>query len=191
MKMKMICLAATGSMRAAVCGVGALLCIVGCSHEQKPAAMPLPVGPPPVAVAQPSTPTQAFIVVSESLKKRCNLPDSPDAAPQFDFDETALRPRGENILVSLASCMTDGNMKGEGIVVVGHTDPRGSDDYNLDLGQRRAQVAADYLTSHGVQMAQILVQSRGKQDATGATPDGWQLDRNVQIAEREQSQAIR
>jgi hypothetical protein len=42
--------------------------------------------------------------VGESVRMNCNLPDTPTASPQFDFDHAALRPRGMGILDGTATC---------------------------------------------------------------------------------------
>jgi len=164
---------------------------VGCAHESKPAVVPEPE-PELARASQPvaASPTdQASIEVSESLRKRCDLPNTPAEAPQFDFDDAALRPRGLGILDGLVHCMVEGNMKNQSVTVVGHTDPRGSEDYNSALGARRAQVAASYLTGQGVSASQVWLKSRGEKDATGNSEEEWQLDRNVQIAEKDPSTA--
>jgi outer membrane protein OmpA-like peptidoglycan-associated protein len=88
------------------------------------------------------------------------------------------------ILDGIATCIREGSLKGEGVTVTGHTDPRGSDAYNQGLGMRRAGTTRDYLMSKGVASTDITVQSRGKQDATGDEAAGWQLDRRVEIDER-------
>jgi len=49
---------------------------------------------------------------------------------------------------------------------------------------RRADATRDYLMSKGVASTDITVQSRGKQDATGDAAAGWQLDRRVEVDER-------
>ncbi len=177
---------ANATQRFAFWGALGAFFTLGCSHDAKPAVGTTENASPSQAAATPSMSTQASIEVSESLRKRCDLPNEPAAAPQFDFDEAALRPRGEGILEGLARCMLDGNMKGQSIAVVGHADPRGSDSYNFALGNRRAQAAADYLKAHGVASSQVWVTSRGEQDATGSGEQAWQLDRNVQIAEKTQ-----
>ncbi len=181
--MKSMFLAANATQRLAFCAAIGLFLSLGCSHDSKPAVTATPTAPPPQA-ATSSTSSQASIEVSESLRKRCDLPNEPAEAPQFDFDQAALRPRGEGILEGLARCMLDGNMKGQSIAVVGHADPRGSDSYNFALGERRAQAAADYLKGHGVPSEQVWIKSRGEKDATGSSEQEWQLDRNVQIAEK-------
>ena len=88
------------------------------------------------------------------------------------------------ILDAIAACVLTGSMRGEGLIVTGHTDPRGSDSYNEDLGLRRANTARDYLVSKGVSSVDITVTSRGKLDATGDEAAGWQLDRRIAIDER-------
>ncbi|MEO7034084.1 MAG: hypothetical protein ABI548_09345, partial [Polyangiaceae bacterium] len=58
------------------------------------------------------------------------------------------------------------------------------DEYNKELGMRRATTTRDYLASKGVADANITVKSRGKEDATGSAGPAWQLDRRVEIDER-------
>jgi peptidoglycan-associated lipoprotein len=164
------------------------LLLLACTHEAPKAlvptvatvAAPLPA-PAPVAATPP--PDSSFNV-SEAVRVKCNLPDTSADSPQFDYDQADLRPRGMSILDSIATCLLTGSMKGEGVRVTGHTDPRGSDSYNEDLGMRRANTAHDYLVSKGIADADITVTSRGKQDATGDEAIGWQLDRRVAIDER-------
>lgn len=143
--------------------------------------------PPSVAAEQPPTQPSAAppgqIVVSTSVRTKCDLPDTTGEAPQFDFDDTSLRPRGMGILDQLALCMREGALKGQRVTIVGHTDPRGSEDYNRRLGTLRAEVARDYLTGKGVPSEGVAVTSRGEQDATGEGPGAWQQDRRVEIQE--------
>ncbi|HEY5373271.1 MAG TPA: OmpA family protein [Polyangiaceae bacterium] len=161
--------------------VAPLLLLIACTHDQPKAVMPVAATPTaPIAATPPDT----SFKVSEAVRVKCNLPDTPTASPQFDFDQADLRPRGMGILDEIATCVQKGSMMGEGLIVTGHTDPRGSDSYNEDLGMRRANNARDYLVSRGVASADITVTSRGEQDASGDEAAGWQLDRRVAIDER-------
>jgi peptidoglycan-associated lipoprotein len=173
----------SNSTRGRALALTLVLAAAGCGHDAKPPAAPdaepLPAAAPPAA-----PPPRASLEISESIRQKCDLPNTPVDAPQFDYDEAALRPRGEGILEDLARCLREGNMKGQTISVVGHADPRGSEEYNFSLGQKRAQAAADYLEEHGVPSSSIWVKSRGEQDASGTNEQEWQLDRNVQIAEK-------
>ena len=66
------------------------------------------------------------------------------------------------------------------VTLVGHTDPLGTDDYNLGLGQRRADTVAQQLTAASAGPDQIVaVQSRGEQDLVSAVPSGYKFDRRV------------
>jgi peptidoglycan-associated lipoprotein len=165
--------------------------LLACAHDQsagprrvaEPLVVPQVV-PPPIAVIPPAPPAAAVFVVSESVRKKCNLPEALAAeAPEFDFDRAELRDRGKDMLDRIALCMTDGSLQDRGITVTGHTDARGTDVYNMDLGLERAISARNYLGEHGVTMSAVQVQSRGEQDATGTGPDGWQVDRRVEIDE--------
>jgi outer membrane protein OmpA-like peptidoglycan-associated protein len=162
-----------------------VLLVIACTHDQPKAMAPTAstvAAPTPAPVA--ATPPDASFNVSDAVRAKCNLPDNPTDSPQFDFDQADLRPRGMGILDGIATCLQKGSMKGEGVTVTGHTDPRGSDSYNEDLGMRRANTARDYLVSKGIASADITVTSRGKLDATGGEAAGWQLDRRVAIDER-------
>jgi OOP family OmpA-OmpF porin len=155
-----------------------------CSHEQPPPQAPTAAAPSLAPVVQKPPPQDNLFKVSPAVQAKCNLPDSPTDSPQFDFDDAGLRPRGMGILDGIATCVREGSLKGEGVTVTGHTDPRGSDSYNQDLGMRRADATRDYLMSKGVASTDITVKSRGKHDATGDAAAGWQLDRRVEIDER-------
>jgi len=156
--------------------------VAACSHE--PTKTAHDELPPAGAIAPMSAPSSNdTFIISESLRKKCSLPETAGNSPQFDFDEAALRPRGQGILDSIAACVTTGSMKGEGVTITGHTDPRGSAQYNQSLGMQRANAARDYLAAKGVASAEMTVESRGEQDATGQSESGFQLDRRVEIAE--------
>lgn len=79
----------------------------------------------------------------------------------FDFDDYTIRPQDGEILRNNARWLTDhGNTR---VQVEGHTDERGSEEYNLALGAKRAQAAKDYLTTLGVSSDRISTISYGKE----------------------------
>ncbi|MCD6039120.1 MAG: pal [Gammaproteobacteria bacterium] len=67
------------------------------------------------------------------------------------------------------------------IILEGHTDPRGSREYNVALGERRANAVADFMKEKGVSPEQIRVVSYGAQRlaAPGRTESDYRLDRRV------------
>lgn len=67
--------------------------------------------------------------------------------------------------------------------LTGHTDERGTHDYNLALGERRANAVARYLVSKGVSSDRIAVVSMGKEKpvADGHDEEAWKLNRRVEL----------
>ena len=79
----------------------------------------------------------------------------------FDFDDFTIRSDAKMILdanAQLLSTYADGT-----VVIEGHCDERGSADYNLVLGERRAQAVKRYLQKHGVQASRMRVITYGKE----------------------------
>lgn len=142
---------------------------------------PEPTAAAPVARADVAPSSTAYVQVEESSSTTCSLPNDEERAPKFDYDEATLRPRGEGILDGVAACLTDGPMKGETVTVIGHADPRGSDEYNQKLGEKRARAASGYLTAHSVDASRIRIDSRGEEAATGQDEASWKRDRRVEV----------
>lgn len=155
----------------------------GCAHDESPPPAAVDIEPQPAAAAEQTEATQGALVASESVKQKCQIPDTPQQAPQFDYDQADLRSRGEDILRRVATCMQDGALKGQALTLIGHADPRGSERYNRALGMERARAARAYLESQGVALSSLSVKSRGELDATGSDVASWQLDRWVDIEE--------
>jgi peptidoglycan-associated lipoprotein len=84
-------------------------------------------------------------------------------------------------LDAIATCLTTGPLQGDPIRLIGRADPRGGMEYNLALGTRRAKGAADYLSDHGLQAANIEQTSRGAMDAKGDDEATWASDRRVDV----------
>jgi peptidoglycan-associated lipoprotein len=138
-----------------------------------------PATPPPPTETTPVSPT---IAVSEEVLAACKLNlDAVEKAPKFGFDQSALQVGDAPVLVRIADCFTTGPMKDSAIVLVGHTDPRGSAAYNEALGLKRAQAVATYLQKLGVPAERIQSTSRGKLDARGTEEGTWAIDRRVDV----------
>ena len=60
-------------------------------------------------------------------------------------------------------------------------DPRGTEEYNLGLGSRRAANVGTYLERLGVGQPQLAVTTRGSLDAAGTDESGWSKDRRVDV----------
>jgi peptidoglycan-associated lipoprotein len=65
--------------------------------------------------------------------------------------------------------------------LVGHADPRGSDEYNLVLAGSRADGVRIFLINRGLRAAQMATTSRGEMEAKGTDEASWAADRRVDI----------
>jgi peptidoglycan-associated lipoprotein len=100
----------------------------------------------------------------------------------FDYDSYALRPEGEASATKAASYLVSHpSIK---IVIGGYCDDRGSAEYNLALGENRANAAKTALVSAGVAASRIRVVSFGKekQFCTDETEECWQQNRRAQFS---------
>jgi peptidoglycan-associated lipoprotein len=79
----------------------------------------------------------------------------------FDFDRYEIRPQDAAILKANAEWLR-ANPKAL-LLVEGHADERGTNEYNLALGERRAKATRDYLVSLGIDAARITVISYGEE----------------------------
>lgn len=168
-----------------------LLAAVGCSKDKKVAKPAPEVARGPLArpadgklleqlpADEKVSPT---IALSGDIVKLCDIKPSETANPNFDYDKDELAPEDRAVLDQLAQCMTTGSLKGRSVSLVGRADPRGTEEYNLGLGSRRARSVGTYLTRLGVAEPQLAVNTRGALDATGTDEAGWSKDRRVDIA---------
>jgi outer membrane protein OmpA-like peptidoglycan-associated protein len=106
-----------------------------------------------------------------------------DSGILFDFDSSALRPEARENLSELASTLGQQQDDYE-LLVAGHTDSRGTDEYNQRLSERRAAAAANYLIGQGVPPARINQVGLGESEpvATNETEYGRQQNRRVEVA---------
>jgi len=87
------------------------------------------------------------------------VPDVKDIF--FDFDKYDIRPNDAKTLDANAAWLkSNGNML---VLIEGHCDERGTNEYNLALGERRAKAAMNYLVSQGVQASRITIISYGEE----------------------------
>jgi peptidoglycan-associated lipoprotein len=121
------------------------------------------------------------IHLSDEIMADCRFPASPGELPQFDVDQSTLRPRGRDILADVANCMKDGPLQNRTITIIGRTDARGTDAHNQQLGATRADATRNYLVSKGVADKKLLVVSRGEEGAKGDDADSMAQDRRVDL----------
>ncbi len=105
-------------------------------------------------------------------------------SPKFQFEKSELMADSAKTLDRLAGCLTAGGLKTKNVLLVGHCDAKGELEFNMGLGDQRAQVVKDYLTNKGVPGARLTNSSRGKLDANGTDEAGWANDRRVDVEVR-------
>jgi peptidoglycan-associated lipoprotein len=118
--------------------------------------------------------------ISEAIVRACGLHKAP-SPPMFDFDSATLAEQDRIVLAEVANCFSDGPMRGQSVALIGRTDPRGEDEYNMALGESRADTVRRYLRDMGVAPERVSATSRGEIDAMGKDAEGWAQDRRVDI----------
>jgi peptidoglycan-associated lipoprotein len=127
-----------------------------------PIAAPLSApAPPPVAAAPPAPPPAGAAPAPSDRPAPATFTPVPELRPiYFDFDRAVIRPGDAELLDGNARWLT--SHRDTRVIVEGHCDERGTNEYNLALGDRRARAARDYLVSRGVEAARITVISYGE-----------------------------
>jgi len=100
----------------------------------------------------------------------------------YDFDSDAVKPTARTNLLSLSQSLD--KYPGSDLLILGHTDSVGTDDYNKRLSVRRADAAAEYLVGQGVERSRIATGGLGEEEpiAPNDTPDGRSRNRRVEVA---------
>jgi peptidoglycan-associated lipoprotein len=143
-------------------------------HTNPPASAPTrPQAPPPTVPAKPPAPTPPPAAVrntprpltEQELFDRESLNDLNAQHPLgdafFDYDQTTLRDDAQRALQQDADWLR--KWPSTKIIVEGHCDERGSAEYNLALGDRRAENVTKYLESLGISESRIVTRSVGKE----------------------------
>ena len=97
----------------------------------------------------------------------------------FDFDSALLNPQAQEILRNKAQYMKENS--GILIIIEGHCDDRGTNEYNLALGEQRARTTQQYLMALGIAASRITTVSYGEERpvARGDAEDSWKQNRRA------------
>jgi peptidoglycan-associated lipoprotein len=190
MKQRMIALLAALSMTALVAG--------GCASneavktEDKAAATvraetPKTVKQPETGDSSSSARKQApeapvTIAAADTQPVKTITEASPFETVYFDFDKSDLRQDARNTLTKNAEIMLKSKQAAK-IKIEGHCDERGSAEYNLALGERRAKSALQYLITLGVQPDRLSIISYGKEKPAvqGNDEEAWAKNRRAEF----------
>lgn len=130
--------------------------------------------PTPPVVTEEETPTTPEIPTEEVTKKEITQKDFQPI--HFDFDKYALRPEDREFLSRNAQVLKEN--PAVKIRIEGNCDERGTVEYNLALGEKRARAAMDYLINLGVSADRVSIITYGKERANRCHNEGcWSGDR--------------
>lgn len=164
-----------GARNVAVSALLALALSSGaCAKKQPPIARPMPSPPPPTTQAArppaPPAPVREPLlvppepVIEDSVASR-SLDDlnrnSPFQPAFFEYDSADITPDGQKTLDANAALLR--KYPTWVVTIEGHTDERGTAEYNLALGERRAVSARTYLVSLGIAADRLRTVSYGKE----------------------------
>ncbi|GLI37997.1 peptidoglycan-associated lipoprotein Pal [Geobacter hydrogenophilus] len=189
-------------MRRSTFGLVALLCfgLVAAGCAKKEMVKPEEAVPPAVA-PQPTTPVKPVVppvkeepiaaqpipevpVKTETLQPATAL-DTVTATLDrifFDFDSFVLSQAARDILSKNAEYLLKKQPNAR-LLIEGHCDERGSDEYNLALGEKRAKAARDYLVTLGVAANRLSIISYGEEKPLdpGHTEEAWAKNRRAEF----------
>ena len=148
------------------------LLLAGCPKRPAMTAATAPPPVPPAAVAPP-TPAPAPAPIAPAPVAPPTAAPAPPAPPKeyrandalkqifFAFDKSDIRPGDAKVLDATAVYLKAN--PSQLVLIEGHCDERGTAEYNLALGERRAKSAMNYLVSNGIEASRITTISYGKE----------------------------
>ena len=171
-----------------VLGLALSVGVAGCRKQPPPAAPP----PAPPPAAQPAANTPPPSNAAPANTGRNTGPANPNAAVEaaranlqalvhFDYDVSDIRVDAQNILRGKVPILqANPNVR---IRIEGHADERGSTEYNLALGNRRAEAVRQFLVGFGISADRFTILSYGEERpmAMGSDETAWSQNRRAEF----------
>ena len=159
-----------------------MLIFGGCAKKASVEVVETPAPPAPVPeVVEPLPGKVATVTVSEPVAVTPRKVDKRMETVLFEYDSAKLTSSAQRLLNNNAEWLRNNpQMK---TIIEGHCDERGSDNYNLALGERRARAAKDYLAKLGITSERFDIISYGEERPVrkGHTEADWKLNRRVEF----------
>jgi peptidoglycan-associated lipoprotein len=147
----------------------------------------------PVCLAGETLKDGACVKSTELASRSMDLPPGCDAAAlkapiRFAFDSSTLDADSKAALDARAKCLVGQTIE---VVIEGHADERGTQEYNLALGERRASTVRDYLGRLGIKKDGLRTLSKGENEPVCGehTEDCWAKNRRIEWTEARASTA--
>ena len=159
--------------------------LAACASHPKPAptvAAAAPPQAPPVSRPQRAAPAPAPVTSNPLPGSERDFVVNVGDRVYFDLNEFAVRADAQPLLAAQASWLA--RYPAVQVRVEGNCDERGTEEYNLALGARRANAVKAFLTAHGVSPARIATVSYGKEHPIdpGTGDEAWRHNRNGHTA---------
>lgn len=154
--------------------LGALMILAACSSPPPPPPPPGPPGPPGGAGPGAGAGVGSRNIVPGSQQ---DLEASAGDRVFFAFDRSDITPESQEILTRQADWLR--RYPNVTVTIEGHCDERGTREYNLALGERRAQAAKNVLVAAGIPASRISTISYGKERpiVVGSNEEAWAQNR--------------
>jgi peptidoglycan-associated lipoprotein len=136
--------------------LSAALLLAACTHKQEAVAT-APPPPPQQQAPMPPAPVTSSIIPGSAEDLRVNVGDTV----HFSYNEYNIEGADKTVLGRQASWLQ--KYPGVRVTIEGHADERGTREYNLALGARRANAVKEYLVSQGVSAGRVETVSYGKE----------------------------
>jgi peptidoglycan-associated lipoprotein len=155
----------------------ALLALAACSKTPKPADLP---PPPPAETAQPAPPPSTGMGNATVPGSRADfLAQAGSDTVHFATDSYDVDGEAQSILTAQVAWLR--KFPNVRATIEGHCDERGTREYNLALGERRAQAAKTFLVNAGIDASRLTLISYGKERPvdTGSDESAWAQNRRA------------
>jgi len=181
----------------------ALLSVAACSRRVAAVSKPADITPVAAVTPAPSpAPTRTATAAPAPAKQITAQPSKPNTMPAadrkrladalarledalFDYDQSTIRSDASVALREDVGVIRDilADYPSQKLIVEGHADERGSAEYNLALGDRRAHAVQEFLSSQGIPGPQLAVVSYGKEKpvCTEESESCWQKNRRAHV----------
>ncbi len=134
----------------------------------------------------PCEPQPAYTEKARDMVEKLVEAPSINIKVYFEFDSAILKPEAMDVLDNLGEALTSGELSGYRFELAGHTDAVGSDAYNQDLSEKRANAVLDYLvTSFGIDVTRIDAVGYGESQLLDPTDPEGEINRRVQVTRME------